>query len=62
MVANLLIIAALQLASAYADTYAKFLGVRAMFGIGMGGVWGLASSMGLESMYPAVYLRKVYKS
>lgn len=57
MIANLLLIAALQLASAYATTYAQFLGVRALFGIGMGGIWGLASSMGLESEHPQCNLR-----
>lgn len=25
--------------------------MRALFGIGMGGIWGNAASMGLESMY-----------
>lgn len=51
MITNLVIIAALQLATAWCDTFAKFLAVRALFGIGMGGIWGLASSMGLESMF-----------
>ncbi|KAI5813219.1 major facilitator superfamily domain-containing protein [Pyronema omphalodes] len=50
MIVNLLIIAALQLATAYCDTFEEFLGVRALFGIGMGGIWGLAASMGLENM------------
>ena len=51
MIVNLIIIAALQLATAYCDTFSKFLGVRALFGIGMGGIWGLSSSMALESAY-----------
>ncbi|KAF8536871.1 MFS general substrate transporter [Trichophaea hybrida] len=50
MIINLLIIAVLQLATAYCYTFAQFLGVRALFGIGMGGIWGLAASMALENM------------
>ncbi|TGZ79082.1 MFS general substrate transporter [Ascodesmis nigricans] len=50
MITNLVIIAALQLATAWCSTFAQFLAVRALFGIGMGGIWGLASSMGLENM------------
>lgn len=50
MIINLVIIAALQLATAFCETFSEFLGVRALFGIGMGGIWGLAASMGLESM------------
>jgi len=49
MIINLVIIAALQLATAYCKTFDQFLGVRALFGVGMGGIWGLAASMGLES-------------
>lgn len=50
MIVNLVIIAALQLATGYCATFGQFLGVRALFGIGMGGIWGLAASMGLENM------------
>lgn len=50
MIVNLVIIAALQLATAFCETFSEFLGVRALFGIGMGGIWGLAASMGLENM------------
>lgn len=49
MIINLVIIAAFQLATAYCETFAAFLGVRALFGIGMGGIWGLSASMALES-------------
>lgn len=51
MIINLLIIAVLQLSTAYCETFDSFLGVRALFGIGMGGIWGLAASMGLESKF-----------
>ena len=51
MIVNLLLIAVLQLSTAYCETFSAFLGVRALFGIGMGGVWGLSASMALESTY-----------
>ncbi|KAF8458159.1 major facilitator superfamily domain-containing protein [Terfezia claveryi] len=50
MIANLIIIACLQLATAYCKSFSTFLIVRSLFGIGMGGVWGNAASMGLENM------------
>ncbi|KAI5805792.1 major facilitator superfamily domain-containing protein [Geopyxis carbonaria] len=50
MIINLIIIAAFQLATAYCETFGAFLGVRALFGIGMGGIWGLSASMALENM------------
>ncbi|KAG9094226.1 hypothetical protein FS749_012865 [Ceratobasidium sp. UAMH 11750] len=50
MVINMFIIGALQLGTAYAPTYHAFLGVRSLFGIGMGGVWGCAIAMALESV------------
>lgn len=46
---NLLIVAALELGTAYSDTYAKFIAVRSLFGIGMGGIWGLSSQTALEN-------------
>ncbi|KAA8906721.1 major facilitator superfamily domain-containing protein [Sphaerosporella brunnea] len=50
MVINLMVIAVLQLATAFCETFQSFLGVRALFGIGMGGIWGLSASMALENM------------
>ncbi|ODQ51814.1 MFS general substrate transporter [Saitoella complicata NRRL Y-17804] len=47
---NMLIIAVLQVGTAYAHTFETFLAVRALFGIAMGGVWGLAASMSLENL------------
>ena len=44
------IIGALQIGTIYARTYNEFLVVRALFGIGMGGVWGNAIAMGLEAV------------
>ncbi|KAF8189587.1 major facilitator superfamily domain-containing protein [Mycena galopus ATCC 62051] len=50
MAANMWILAALQVATAYAGSFRGFIGVRAVFGIAMGGVWGLSAAMALENM------------
>lgn len=39
---NLLIVAALSLSTAYCTNYSTFLAVRSLFGIAMGGIWGMA--------------------
>jgi SHS family lactate transporter-like MFS transporter len=56
MIFNLVIIAVLQLATAFCETFQAFLGVRALFGIGMGGIWGLSASMALESELESILL------
>jgi MFS transporter, SHS family, lactate transporter len=50
LVANLLIIAILQLCVGFVTTYQQFLAVRSLFGIGMGGIWGMAASTALENL------------
>lgn len=50
MIIDLWILAALQIGTAHAATYAAFIGVRALFGIAMGGIWGLSAAMALENM------------
>lgn len=50
LVANMLIIAAFQLGSGFVTNYSQFLGVRAIFGIAMGGVWGQAAATALENV------------
>ncbi|WFD32077.1 hypothetical protein MSPP1_003119 [Malassezia sp. CBS 17886] len=50
---NMLFVAALSLGTAYCDTFPKFLGVRCIFGVAMGGVWGLSTATALENMTPA---------
>ncbi|ETS61615.1 hypothetical protein PaG_04105 [Moesziomyces aphidis] len=52
LVVNLLIIAALSLGSGFIQTYTQFLAVRSLFGIGMGGIWGMATATALENMPP----------
>ncbi|KAK7451730.1 hypothetical protein VKT23_012409 [Stygiomarasmius scandens] len=50
LVANLLIVAVLELGAGFVKSYSAFLGVRSLFGIGMGGIWGLAASTALENL------------
>lgn len=50
LVINLLIVAALQLGAGFVQTFHQFLAVRSLFGIGMGGIWGLAASTALENL------------
>ncbi|EFQ97576.1 carboxylic acid transporter [Nannizzia gypsea CBS 118893] len=49
MVANMLILGALQVATIYCATFAQFLAVRSLFGLFMGGVYGNAIAMALEN-------------
>lgn len=50
MIVNLWVLAILQVGTAFADTYAAFIAVRALFGVAMGGIWGLAAAIALENM------------
>lgn len=50
LVANLLVICALSLGSGFVQTFHQFLAARSLFGIGMGGIWGLASATALENI------------
>ncbi|KAI0695981.1 MFS general substrate transporter, partial [Cytidiella melzeri] len=50
LVINLFLVAILELGSGFVQTYEQFLGVRSLFGIGMGGIWGLAAATGLENL------------
>ncbi|KAM7187169.1 Major facilitator superfamily domain containing protein [Naviculisporaceae sp. PSN 640] len=49
MVANMIILGLLQIGTIYASTFGAFLGVRALFGLFMGGVYGNAIAMALEN-------------
>jgi MFS transporter, SHS family, lactate transporter len=49
-VINLLLCAVLELGSGFVTTFRQFLALRSLFGIAMGGVWGLASSTALENL------------
>src|SRR5919201_2580472 len=41
---------AMELLTAFAPSYTVFLVLRALFGIGMGGEWGLGASLAMESL------------
>ena len=43
-------IAIFELGSGFCNTYSQFLGVRAIFGIAMGGIWGQAAATALENV------------
>lgn len=50
LVVNLLLCAVLELGSGFIHDFKTFLAVRSLFGIAMGGVWGLAASTALENL------------
>ncbi|TKA64552.1 hypothetical protein B0A49_09938 [Cryomyces minteri] len=49
MVANMLVLGLLQIATIYSYTFQQFLAVRSLFGVFMGGVYGNAIAMALEN-------------
>ncbi|KAF5341471.1 hypothetical protein D9758_013940 [Tetrapyrgos nigripes] len=50
LVFNLILVAILELGAGFVNTFSQFLAVRSLFGIGMGGIWGLASATALENL------------
>jgi len=50
MMASILCFSVLELASGLAPTLASFLVLRALFGIAMGGEWGIGSSLTMETI------------
>lgn len=50
LVINLLICAVLELAAGFVNDWSAFLALRSLFGIAMGGIWGLAASTALENL------------
>ncbi|KAF7428061.1 hypothetical protein PC9H_007280 [Pleurotus ostreatus] len=50
LVADLAIIAVLQVGTGFVTTFSEFLAVRSLFGMAMGGIWGLASAASMENM------------
>ena len=50
LVGNLFLVSILSLGSGFVQTYQQFLAVRSLFGVGMGGIWGLASASALENL------------
>lgn len=50
LIANVLFYSVIEVLSGLAPTYAVFLGLRLLYGIGMGGEWGVGASLVLESV------------
>ena len=50
LVINLILCAILQLGAGFVQTFHQFLAVRALFGVTMGGIWGLAAATALENL------------
>jgi MFS transporter, SHS family, lactate transporter len=50
LILNVLAFSILELGSAFAPTFASFLVLRALFGIAMGGVWGVGAVFAFESL------------
>jgi SHS family lactate transporter-like MFS transporter len=50
--ANLVFISVVEVATAYSPGFHTFVALRALFGIGMGGVWGVGGSLALEKVSP----------
>jgi SHS family lactate transporter-like MFS transporter len=48
LMANVIYFSIIELLSGFSHTYTQFLVLRALFGIGMGGEWGVGASLALE--------------
>ena len=49
---NLVFFSVIEVATAFAHDFKTFLILRALFGIGMGGIWGVGGSLALEKVPP----------
>ncbi|KAF5317741.1 hypothetical protein D9619_012606 [Psilocybe cf. subviscida] len=47
---NLVLVAILELGAGFVQTFPQFLALRSLFGIGMGGIWGLSAATALENL------------
>jgi SHS family lactate transporter-like MFS transporter len=50
LMANIVFYSLMEVASGFAPTYRIFLILRLLYGIGMGGAWGLGASLAMESV------------
>lgn len=50
LVVNLIFCCVIEIATSFVQTFEQFLAVRALFGVAMGGIWGLAASTALENL------------
>ena len=51
---NVLFYATISILCGFATSYWQFIGLRMLFGIGMGGEWGVGASLALESASPRI--------
>ena len=51
---NVVFYATISVLCGFAQTYWQFIGLRILFGIGMGGEWGVGASLALESASPKI--------
>jgi len=54
MIVDLVFYSAVEVATAFAHSFSVFLILRALFGIGMGGEWGVGASLALEHASPRI--------
>ena len=52
MMLNLVFYSGVEVATGFANSFTTFLVLRALFGIGMGGVWGVGASLVMEKVSP----------
>ncbi|KAI9029160.1 major facilitator superfamily domain-containing protein [Hyaloraphidium curvatum] len=50
LMVNVVLYSALELATGFCPDFASFLAVRALFGVAMGGEWGLGASLAMEAL------------
>ncbi|TFK71108.1 MFS general substrate transporter [Pluteus cervinus] len=50
LVGNLVLVSILELGAGFVQTFQQFLALRSLFGIGMGGIWGLAVATAMENL------------
>jgi SHS family lactate transporter-like MFS transporter len=50
LMANVIYFSLIELLSGFSHTYTQFLILRALFGIGMGGEWGVGASLAMENV------------
>ncbi len=51
---NVVFYAVISILCGFAHSYSMFIGLRMLFGIGMGGEWGVGASLALESASPRI--------
>ena len=52
MIVNLCLFAVVELATGFAHSFTQFLAIRALFGVVMGGQWGVGVSLAMEKVPP----------